>query len=255
MIYLLLAGVSAYLGLSVSLGPATLLRPLLDSVSPLTMPSIAILCTLATLAASLVGAFFALREPLSLHQDELIFLAAGAALGGVVGEIASARFMAMLSETSALLLQNALLFTLVALPAVYFSFLSYTVRPLAITRMASAPVAFIVGVLASFLSFGAEPLTLALYFLLFDAEGDEAALAALTVSLFAMTGKFLTYLIRSRFALPDAGVLLWLLPGAILGAVLAMIPTPASGRQRTGKTLLNMSLFTALINVAAAIAY
>ncbi|MFR5796010.1 MAG: hypothetical protein ACLUI3_10970 [Christensenellales bacterium] len=38
---------------------------------------------------------------------------------------------------------------------------------------------------------GAEPLTLTLYFLLFGADGDEGAFAALTVSLFAMVGKLL----------------------------------------------------------------
>lgn len=254
MIYLLLSGVSAYLGIAVGLGGATLLRPLLDAVSPLSPASVAMLCTTATLAAALVCAFFALGRPLPLHQDELILLAGGAALGGVAGDLISARFMAMLSAGSVVLLQNALLFTLIALSAVYFGVLSHTIRPFAITRMASLPVAFLVGILASFLSFGAEPVTIALYYLLFDADNDEASVAALTIALTAMGGKLVALLIRQRFALPDAGALLWLLPGALIGALLAMVPALQRQRGQTGDALLKLSLFTSLINMAASLA-
>ena len=253
MIYLLLGGASAYYGLGVGLGSTTLLRPLLDAISPLSPGSVAMLCTMATLCAALISAFFALGQPLSLHQDELILLATGALLGGVLGDLASARFFAVIGRERVLLLQNALLFTIIALPTVYFGSLSRTLTPLALTRLMSFPVAFVVGMLGSFLAFGAEPLTLLLYFLLFDAENEEASLAALTISLFAMTGKLITLLIRTRMTLPDAGALLWLLPGVIVGALLATSPRLARGTQRGADALLRLSLFTTLLNIAAAI--
>ena len=253
MIYALLSAVSAFFGLSEGLGPTTLLRPLLDAVSPLAPASIAMLCTMATLGAALVSAFFALGQPLPLHQDELILLAVGGALGGVLGDLMAARFVAMIPRESAILLQNALLFTLIALPAFYFSTLSRTIRPLSVTRLAALPAALIVGIAASFLAFVAEPLTLMLYFLLFDADNDEASVAALTVALFAMAGKLVTLLIRQRLNLPDADALLWLLPGALLGALLAMAPSLQGRMQRGGDVLLRLSLFTTLLNIAAAI--
>lgn len=254
MIYLLLSSVSAFFGLTAGLGATTLLRPLLDAVSPLSPASIAMLCTMATLAAALISAFFALSQPLPLHQDELILLAVGAALGGILGDLAASRFVSLIPRETAILLQNALLFTLVALPSVYFSTLSRTVRPLSLTRLASFPVALLVGLLASFLAFGAEPLTLMLYFLLFDAENDESAVAALTISLCAMAGKLIMLLIRTRMNIPDADALLWLLPGAIGGALLAMVPAVQRQSARAGEALLRLSLFTSLINMAAAIA-
>lgn len=253
MIYLLLSAASAFFGLTAGLGPTTLLRPLLDAVSPLSPSSVAMLCTMATLCAALISAFFALGQPLPLQQDELLLLATGAALGGVLGDLASARFVAVIPRSTAVLLQNALLFTLIALPSVYFSTLARSVRPLAMSRMLSFPVAFGVGLLASFLAFGAEPLSLALYFLLFDAENDESSIAALTIALSAMAGKLITLLIRQRMQLPDADVLLWLLPGALGGALLAMIPSLRPASSRSGNTLLKLSLFTSLINMAAAV--
>lgn len=253
MIYLLSSAASAFFGLTAGLGPTTLLRPLLDAVSPLSPASVATLCTMATLCAALISAFFALSQPLALHQDELILLAAGAAVGGVLGDLASARFVSAIGASTAVLLQNALLFTLIALPAVYFSTLAQTVRPLAITRLASFPVALLVGMLGSFLAFGAEPLSIALYFLLFDAENDESSTAALTIALFAMAGKLITLLVRQRMNLPDADILIWILPGALVGALLAMVPGFRPTSQRSGDTLLRLSLFTSLINVAAAI--
>ena len=74
----------------------------------------------------------------------------------------------------------------------------------------------------------------------------------MTVTIFAMAGKLLTLLIRARFALPDAGALIWLLPGAVLGAVLAMLP-PLQRLlpRRAGDILLRLSLFTSLLNMAA----
>ena len=254
MIYALLSGVSALLGLCTGLGPTTLLRPLLDAVSPLSPASISLLCTMAALGAALVSAFFALSRPLPLHQDELILLAAGALLGGILGDLASNRFISMLPHETAMLLQNALLFTLVALPAIYFHTLSRTVSPLSLTRLCALPVSLTVGLLGSFLAFGAEPLTLLLYYLLFDAEDDESAVAALTVALFAMAGKLVTQLIRLRLNLPDADALLWLLPGALTGAVMAMSPALQRRTWRAGDALLRLSLFTSLLNVASAFA-
>ena len=84
MIYLILGGVSAFFGLLSGVGATTLLRPLLDAVSPLAPASVAALCTMATLCAALVAAFFALNHALPLHPDELLLLAVGAALGGVI---------------------------------------------------------------------------------------------------------------------------------------------------------------------------
>mgnify|MGYP005806221451 FL=1 len=253
MIYLLLSAASAFFGLAVGLGPTTLLRPMLDAVSPLSPASIAMLCTMATLCAALISAFFAIGRPLALGQDEILLLALGAAIGGVLGDLASARFVAVLPRPTAILLQNALLFTLIALPAVYFNMLSRTLTPLAVTRLFAFPVALIVGLFGSFLAFGAEPLTLMIYFLLFDAENDESSTAALTIALFSMAGKLITLLIRQRMALPDADALLFILPGALGGALLAMLPGIWSPSQRGGDALLRLSLFTSLINMAAAV--
>lgn len=254
MIYALLSGLCACFGLAGGMGSSTLLRPLLDAVSPLEPASIAVLCTASTLGAALVSAFFALSRPISLHQDELLFLAVGAVLGGALGDLISARFFAMLPVRGALLLQNALLFTLLALPAVYFFRLERIIIPLSITRMASMPVALVLGVIASFLSFGAVPLTLMVYRLLFDASDDECTISALTIALCAMAGKMIVLLIRLRLHLPNADVLLWLLPGALLGALAAMIPVVQNRLRNINKPLLLLSLYTALINIAAALA-
>ncbi|MBQ7784889.1 MAG: TSUP family transporter [Clostridia bacterium] len=254
MIYLILSASSAFFGFSSGLGATTLLRPVLDAVSPLSQTSVALLCTMATLCAALVCAFFALSEPLSLRQEELLILAVGAALGGVLGDLAASRFLSVLARSAAVLLQNALLFTLTALPLVYFQTLSRTLRPMMITRLAFFPVSLLIGLFASFLSFGAEPLTLMLCYLLFDADHDESAAAALTVSLFAMAGKLITMLIRLRLHLPDADVLFWTLPGAIGGSLLTMIPAINSLFRPGNNALLRLSLFTSLINMAAALA-
>ncbi|MBQ2833006.1 MAG: sulfite exporter TauE/SafE family protein [Clostridia bacterium] len=253
MIYLILSGVSAFLGLASGLGPTTLLRPLLDAVSPLPADAVSILCSVATLSSVLVIAFFALSEPLTLHPDELILLAVGSAIGGVLGDLAASRFLADISRETAALLNNALLFVLLALPAVYFHTLSASIRPFSLTRLAALPCAFVIGLFASFLSFGAEPLTLLVYFLLFDAEHHEASTASLTIALCAMCGKLVCALIRTRLNLPHADILLWLLPGAVIGALFAVFPAISSRPAKKGDIFLKLSLFTSLINMAAAL--
>ena len=254
MIYLIAGGLCAYYGIASGLGAVTLLRPLLDAISPLPPASVAMLCTMAALCASLVSAFFALGQPIPLPQEDLLLLAVGAALGGILGDLAANRFFAMMPASACTLLQNALLLTLIALPQLYFTRLSRTLMPLALPRTLSFPVALTVGLLGSFLAFGAEPLTLMLYFLLFDAENDESAVAALAIALFAMAGKLITLLIRQRMSLPDAPALIWLLPGALLGALLAMVPAMQRRTKDSTDALLRLSLFTSLLNIAAAIA-
>ena len=57
----------------------------------------------------------------------------------------------------------------------------------------------------------------------------------------------------SSWAMP-VDALLWLLPGAVGGSLLAMLPA-LQGRQRgAGSALLRLSLFTSLLNIAAALA-
>ena len=254
MIYLLLGAVCTCLGAANALGATTLLRPLLDAISPLDAASISLMCTTATLGAALVGAFFALSRPVALQQDELLLLAIGAALGGVLGDLIGARFFALLPPRGSLLLQNALLFTLLALPAVYFSGLERTISPLSITRMAALPVSALLGITASFLSFGAVPLTLMVYRLIFDATEEEAGLAALAIALCAMAGKLICALIRLKLNLPHADILLWLLPGALLGTLAAMVPGVQRSLPLDGNMLLKLALFTALINMVSAFA-
>ena len=254
MIYALLSGLCAFLGITGGIGGSTLLRPLLDAISPLEPAAIAVLCTTGTLSTALVCAFFSLNRPIALHQDELTLLAIGAALGGALGDLIGARFFAMLPARGALLLQNGLLFTLLAFPTVYSSGLSGSIVPMSITRMAALPVALILGIAASCLSFGAVPLTLMIYRLLFDASEDEGTIAALAIALCAMAGKMIVLLIRLRLNLPNADILLWLLPGTLLGALPAMIPSVQRGLRHIGTPLLYLSLYTALINAAAAFA-
>ena len=210
------------------------------------------LCLTACGAVTLLFALLDCMPRLRALAYPLLLLAIGASLGGVLGDLASARFFAMITRESAMLLQNALLFTLIALPSLYFGPLSRTVAPMRLSRLLSFAVALLVGLLGSFLAFGAEPLTLTLYFLLFGADGDEGAFAALTVSLFAMVGKLLVLLIRQRLVLPDADVMLWLLPGAVIGALLALWPAVRRGRSNLSALLLRLSLFTSLLNIAAA---
>lgn len=254
MIYALLSALCACLGLAGGLGASTLLRPLLDAVSPLDPAAAAFLCTASTLGASLVSAFFALSHPIALKQDELLFVAIGSVLGGVLGDLISARFFAILPARGALFLQNALVFTLLALPALYFFRLDRAIEPLSITRMASLPTALLLGITASFLSFGAVPLTLMAYRLLFDASDDECAMSALCVALCSMGGKMVTLLIRLRLNLPNADILLWLLPGTILGALAAMVPGVQRSLKGVNKPLLALSLYTALLNMVSAFA-
>lgn len=255
MIYFLLSAVSAFFGIGAGIGAATLLRPMLDAISPLAPSSVSLLCAMTALCAALVSAFFALGKPLPLHPDELLLLAVGSAGGGVLGDLADARLYAMIPPGGVLLLKNALLFAVIALTAIYFKALSPVVRPLSITRLGALPVSFFIGLLASFLSFGAVPVTLSVYFLLFDAEDDEADTAALTVALFAMTGKLITQFIRLRMRLPNAEVLLWLLPGALLGSLAAILLPALQRRMRSSPDLLlRLSLFTSIINIAAALA-
>lgn len=254
MIYLAICALSAFLGLGSGLGATTLLRPMLDAVSPLPLPTLGVLCTMAALCAALVSAFFALREPIALDQDSLLLLSVGAALGGVLGDLLASRFLSVLPAPPAVLLQNALLFTLSALPLIYFQTLSRTLRPLQLTQIALFPAALALGLFASFLAFGAEPLSLMVFFLLFDMENDEGFTAVLTVTLFSMAAKLVTMLIRYRLNLPDAEMLLLVIPGAIGGALLAMVPALQPRAGGGNGVLLRLSLFTSLINMAAALA-
>ena len=57
-----------------------------------------------------------------------------------------------------------------------------------------------------------------------------------------------------RLNIPRAEVLLWLLPGALLGALIAMIPGVKRALHGAGKPTIGFALFACAINMAAAFA-
>lgn len=251
MTYLLCGALCTFLGLSNGLGGAVLLRPVLDVISPLPAASVASICALSALCASLVSAFFALNRRLPLHPDDLLILSVGAALGGILGDLAASRFYAQISENSIVFLQNALLLTITMLAYHYFHSLAKNMRPFSFDRILLFPAAITCGLTGSFLAFGAVPLSLMVFYLFFDAKDEEASFAALTISVCAMSGKVLVMLIRQRFFLPHASVLLWLLPGTIIGAILALFMHNFRISTSTQK-LLKHCMFASLLNIASA---
>lgn len=135
----------------------------------------------------------------------------------------------------------------------YFGQLSHTLPPLRANRLFSLPTAFAVGLLGSFLSFGAAPLTLMLYTFLFAADEEESTIGR-TDRFAVCDGGQIDCFIDSP-AVSASGCGRAALAARRRGRRFAAGDAPAlQGRQASmGSALLRLSLFTSLLNIAAAL--
>ena len=117
------------------------------------------------------------------------------------------------------LFQNTILLLLLAAVLVYINFfknkLHFHIQNYIITVLCGVAL----GMTSAFLGIGGGPINLALLCLFFSAELREAAVCSVIIILFSQGTKLLTLLFTGQLTGQNLPVLIYLIPGAVLGGL------------------------------------
>lgn len=202
------------------IGGGVLIKPVLDAVTSMPASQISFLSGITVLTMTIVSLLRS-RGGEQKISSITIFLAIGAAVGGVVGKKVfdiiktSAGNDAMVS-----LIQNIVMVILTVAVFIY-TLKKENVKTLQVENKALVIIAgFILGVLSSFLGIGGGPINLMILSYLFSMDTKTAALNSLFVIFFSQVLSLVTTLVTRSVPEFEWSMLLLMMAFAVAGATL-----------------------------------
>lgn len=200
------------------IGGGVLIKPVLDAVTGLTAGQISFLSGTTVLTMTVVSLLRS-RKGEQKISSTTIFLASGAAVGGIVGKKVfdiiktSAGNDAMVS-----LIQNVIMVVLTVTVFLYTLFKTKVKTLNVENKVVSCFSGFALGVLSSFLGIGGGPINLMVLGYLFGMDSKTAALNSLFVIFFSQTLSLVTTLVTGSVPEFDWTMLLMMMAFAVIGA-------------------------------------
>ena len=203
------------------IGGGVIIKPVLDAMNIMSVSAISFLSGLTVLSMSVISVFRQRKAHLvELRTGSL--LAAGAVVGGIVGNALFQTVKAAAGQDNLVGMVQAIVLALVTLMTLIYSvFLrqripSYQVK----NPVACAAIGGIMGILSSFLGIGGGPINLAVLYFAFSMDTKKAAANSLYIIMFSQIASFLTSCVKGTIPEFPWAYLLLMVPAGVLGGIL-----------------------------------
>lgn len=222
LIYAFVIFLSTLLGAFVGLGGGVIIKPVLDAMHMHTLAEISFFSSCAVFAMSATSTAKYLKKGVSFQKQLLFPLAAGAVLGGFLG---NRIFSTAMQHTTAVNtvkgVQSALLCALLLCVIVFVNVKAKTFHlknPFAILC-----AGLLLGALAAFLGIGGGPINVAALTLLFSFSVRDAAVYSVAVIFFSQLSNLCVQFASGNLQDYDLKMLWAILPCAVLGGLLGAV--------------------------------
>ena len=240
--------VATIVGSISGIGGGVLIKPVLDAVSGMPASQISFLSGITVLTMTIVSLIRS-RGGDQKISNTTIFLAIGAAVGGVAGKkVFDVIKSAAGNDAMVSLIQNIVMVILTVAVFIY-TLRKETVNTKNVENKAVVITAgFILGVLSSFLGIGGGPINLMILSFLFSMDTKTAALNSLFVIFFSQVLSLATTLVTGSVPQFDWMMLILMMGFAVVGATLGR----SFSRRMSGKAVdvLFMVLMAVIIGLS-----
>lgn len=199
-------------------GGGVIIKPVLDAIGILPVSSISFLSGITVLSTSLVSLLKNKNGIVSIKTT--VPLAAGAALGGIMGRTAFSWLLEATGKEAFLgALQSGILLLISLSTALYLrkKHQLHTWRIFGIVPCTA--IGSVLGIVSSFLGIGGGPYNMAILYLLFSMEGTEAAKNSIFVILFSQIASLISAGLSGTIPQFPPAVLFLMVLGGIGGAM------------------------------------
>lgn len=220
IIYFLVALFATTVGALAGLGGGVIIKPSLDllcqnGIGNYDITTISLLSTFTVFSMAVVSTYRQIKSGFKIEK-ELLFLSAGAIIGGVAGKSLFTILIEgvpgyLASGIQALILAGLLIIVLFKkyLP-------DYEVK----NPMIVLIVGLCLGTTASFLGIGGGPINVAVIMMFLKMDIKKAAVASVFTILLSQSSKILTFAVTSGFSSFDLSMLYYMVPAAIAGGLI-----------------------------------
>lgn len=215
IIYFLVAIIATTLGALAGLGGGVIIKPSLDMLGHYDISTISLLSTFTVFSMAAVSTYKQVRKGFIIRR-ELIYIASGSILGGIIGSTLFRWMLTLIDEGLASGLQALILAFLLILVLMRKILPDFEVK--------NPVIVFIVGMLlgttASFLGIGGGPINVLVILMILNMRIKEAAVGSVFIILLSQLSKIITFAVTTGFGQYDLTMLYFMIPGAISGGLI-----------------------------------
>ncbi len=231
------------------IGGGVIIRPLLDAVSPFSLPVIRFLSGVTVFCMALVSLARSRKNPAKIDYKKSSFLALGSVVGGILGKVLFDYGTTYLADLRILnVVQSALL---ILLTAGVFVFVCLKPRVKAHEVGNPALCALIglgLGLISSFLGIGGGPINIAVLYYFFRMDEKTSAVNSIYVILFSQAASLVSTAASGAIPTFDPPVLGLMVAGGILGGLCGGIIAKKITNRAVNHLFLGMMLFIIAIS-------
>lgn len=207
------------------IGGGVLLRPVLDALGTFQVSAVSFLSTITVFSMSCVALFQRHRMHAFAPDRRSGFLAAGAALGGVLGQQAFSLLKSRVGNDPLVgLVQSIVLASVVTGTMIYTLFArDWHPKKQATTWPSCSSIGMVLGALSAFLGIGGGPMNLVVLRICFDMDTQHAASNSLLIICLSQITNMLVMLLRSQIPHVSGVFLTVMITAGVFGGQLGSV--------------------------------
>lgn len=220
IIYFLVAIFATTVGALAGLGGGVIIKPSLDllcqnGIGNYDITTISLLSTFTVFSMAVVSIYRQIKSGFKIEK-QLVYLALGAIMGGVLGKGLFTLLVDGVPEMLASGIQALLLAGLLIIVLFKKHLPDYHVKNPIIVLI----VGLCLGTTASFLGIGGGPINVAVIMMFLNMDIKKAAVASVFTILLSQFSKIITFAVTSGFSSFDLSMLYYMVPAAIAGGLI-----------------------------------
>lgn len=220
LIYLLVALGATIVGAISGIGGGVIIKPLLDSISPLGVSTISFLSGTTVLSMSAVSLLRSRKRGVKINLRSTSAMAFGGVLGGMFGKYLFDIVRTSYGNDQVIGATQSILLFIITFGVLLFTLNKDRITPMHITTMFfSIFIGFLLGAMGSFLGIGGGPINLTVLFLFFAMDSKTAAINSLFIIFFSQLTNFIFTIASGNIPEFDPVVLGIMVAGGIIGGM------------------------------------
>ncbi|MDO4280740.1 MAG: sulfite exporter TauE/SafE family protein [Peptococcaceae bacterium] len=206
------------LGSVSGIGGGIIIKPLMDALGGFSAAHVNAMTSITILTMTTVSIIKSRRNALSISWRVVAFFIVGSILGGILGNLALARFIAQAaSDATVVIVQSLLQILFVLVVMAHELFKSHIPHFKVKNPFLMGAVGVGMGIIAAFLSIGGGLMNRPLLIILLSMTSKSAVFTSLCIIFCAQASNVITMGVTTHFSNVEPVVMLFMMAGAIIG--------------------------------------
>ncbi|MCD7775671.1 MAG: sulfite exporter TauE/SafE family protein [Clostridiales bacterium] len=251
LIFTLVSLFATITGSICGLGGGVVIKPILDSLGIMGVSSVSFLSTCTVLSMSVVSVFRNVKNKTAkLNVKVSLPLAAGAAVGGVLGKTLFSDIKESVGNEELVGLIQASVMLVVIVGVVIYTLLKSKIKTLHFSNAAVCViVGLVLGIISSFLGIGCGPINLITLGFFFSMGTKDAALNSIFIIIFAQLASLIQTFVTGT--VPDVSIwyVLFMVAGGIAGGFIGSKINKKISEENVTRLFLILMFLIIIINI------